>query len=633
MPYPRLLNLGEEIEAKLRLYINTELFNHYAERSQWVDDLKRWQKDYWAQPGQKQKTFPFTGASNLVIPVTAISVEAIHARVMTTLFAFGDEQFTAARAVSPDWVDAAAPVEKFMDWQLLHKMKAYDKFQDSILEIEKLGTGSMKSGYTRIVKKAVKEVNGKDEDFDVVTYDGPTIDSPSIARFLMPFASQDPQLAPWCGEEHNKTANEVKTLAYSGMFYKDTYTKLESYFNAAYATSAQGQTREYEKNQEDLENRKPIFPHWLDFVELWMSYDVDDDGEDEEIVVHYHQPSNTFMSIRYNWYDDLHRPYRTGRYIKVEHRWAGLGIGKQCEQFMREITTIHRQRLDNATLANMRMIKINRLSGYGPKEPIFPGKMWFLDDMSHMESFQMSEVYQSSFENEQSSLIYSQQRTGVNEVTLGMPQVGTPGTATSDLTRVQEGSRKFDYVYKNIKQMVNEVITDVACNIQQFTPKSLLYYNTVEDGDLVRQYFSMPQEPIRDNLLLSIRSAGQQENKLLDRQNWQQIAQIYQMYGTEVMQLPIVQQNPQLSNMLQLSLLGGSTEAMKQMFQTFDIRNIDRILPIKQIEALVKNALGAVSQPTGNQGVAPIVQSGGVRSLPPSLPSGAPSSAGTTQPV
>src|SRR5690606_10476646 len=154
----------------------------------------------------------------------------------------------------------------------------------------------------------------------------------------------------------------------------------------------------------------------------WISFDVNADGWDEEIVVDYHKPSRTFLSVRYNWYDDLHRPYHFGNYLNVEGIWPGIGVCKQVEQFQAEATTIHRQRLDNATLANMSQIVLKKGIGYGAGEPIFPGKMWFVNDVQNdIKEFKLSEVYPSSYANEQAIVSYFEQRTGVNEVILGMP--------------------------------------------------------------------------------------------------------------------------------------------------------------------------------------------------------------------
>jgi hypothetical protein len=319
-----------------------------------------------------------------------------------------------------------------------------------------------------------------------------------------------------------------------------------------------------------------------------MTFNVDgnDKGRDAEIVVLYHRESETFMSIRYNWHVDLRRPYRKGNYMPLEHRWNGIGICKQNDMFQEEITAMHRSQLDNSTLANMRMIKVSRMSGYGPDEPIFPGKIWILDDMDYVDSVQMSEIYPSSYNSEQSTLLFSQQRTGVNEVTLGMPQVGTPGTATSDLSRIQEGNKKFGYMYGNIKEMADDLVLDIACNIQQFGPRDLSYWDNMEGGEGVKQVFQLPESYIRNGVILEIKASGQQENKLVDRQNLQQVFQMYQSFvqgRISLLQLALQLgiRDPQIfQEFLHTIITGyqGSAELMQQVFETFDIRNIERII-------------------------------------------------------
>jgi hypothetical protein len=615
--YPRQLYLDAEREEALISYIETELVNHDAERGAHIDDLKRWQKDYWAKPTTERATFPFTGAATIVIPLTAIAVEAVHARTMTTMFAL--PQFVSAHALSTDWDKASRPVERFMDRELLQEMKIRKPLGDCFLEAEKYGTMIGKTGYEKVVKTAIRTVGDVDEEFDVVVREGATFDAVSDARFLMPHSAKDPQTSPWCGEEHTASSYEVMLMESAGLFREGTiidlpgdennsenWSKLRAWVNAT-ADMGFSKGKEFDTQQAELENTKPAFPNTIDWVEFWCSFDVDSSRSPKEICVHYHRASRTLMSIRYNWHSDLRRPYRTGVYFPVEHRWRGIGICKKNEQFQREVTTQHRQRLDNATLANMRMIKISKLSGYGPREPIFPGKMWFVDDMTHVETFQLGEIYPSSYQNEQATAIYSQQRTGVNETNLGMPQVGTPGTATSDLARIQEGNKKFDFVYANHKDFSNEIIMDIAENIQQFGPRRIAYYDQAEGGDLVKQFFQMPVGFIRDGLLINLKAAGQQQNKIIDRQNWQQIAAMLQQYYQGLVDLAMPLGDQQLLQTIFYKGMGAATEAMRQIFESFDIRNIDRMI-VRELEDKIHAGLadaggGAISGgANGSQG-------------------------------
>lgn len=614
MTYPRELELDEETEQRLISYLDEQLANHYAERSKHIDDLMRWQREYWAEPTNKKATFPFTGASTIIIPLDAIAVEAVHARGMMQAFAMSD--IVSAQAVAPDWQNIARPYERHMNWRLMDKMKVRRAFGDCFLEATKFGTMIGKVGYERIVKTAVRTVGDSEEEFDVIVQDGPQFDPVPDARFLMPHTSQDPQLAPWCGEEHEATPYELMQHEISGLFRANTiidkdgdennpenHSKLKAWLNRTITPgNAESGGHKFDKQQAKLENTTPVWPTLLNWVEIWLGFDIDGSRRNKEIVVHYHRDSQTIMSCRYNWHSDLRRPYRHNVYFPVEHRWRGIGICKQNEQFQKEITTQHRQSLDNATLANMRMIKVSKLSGYGPKEPIFPGKMWFVDDMAHVDTFQLGEIYPSSYNNQQSTLMFSQMRSGVNEVLLGMPQVGTPGTATSDLARIQEGGKKFDLIFSNFREFQTEIIQDTAVVIQESGPKRLAYYDTVEGGGLVQRFFDMPASAIRDGLIIQLRAVGQQHNKVLDRQNWQQIAALIQQYYNGILQLAQFTQDPTLIRTITMKGLNAATEAMRQLLDSFDVRNIDRII-VSEIEEQVRNGLQGVGagQPGSDQ--------------------------------
>lgn len=605
--YPRIIKLDKNTEERLANYIESELILHDAERGDYIRNLQSWQIDYWAEPSTAVATFPFQNAATLIIPLAAISVEAIHSRVMTTMTALS--QFVSAKPMHPDWQNHARPVEKFIDSELLQRAKIIRPLNSSILEIIKFGTGVAKVGYEKITKRAVREIGDEEEEIEVTIKQGVTIDSIPVSRFLMPYIYNDPQTAAWCGEEHEFTPYEIRTMELNGLYDEGTMEKLKSHFTTVVTLD------ESQETQEKLESREPSWPQRVQIHEIWLSFDVEgvedsvsegllppevmENAFDKEIVVHYHRHSRTFCAIRYNWHEDLHRPYYYGVYFPVEHRWAGIGVCKQTDQFQQEITTQHRQRIDNATLANCRMIKISNLSKYGPDEPIFPGKMWFVDSKDDIETFQLGEIYSSSYSNENQSLLYAQQRTGVNEVNLGMPQQGTPGTATSDLARIQEGNKKFDYTYRNIKSFTTEVVKGAVLNIKQFGPRASVYYEVVENGNLVRDFFSQDYTKIKEGLLLEIEVAGQQDNKLLDRNNWQQVAQLLTGYYDSMIGLAQAKGDTALLATIVDHGMRAATETMKQILESFDLKNVDRIIVQ---EALQNGKLGAVAGAGTNSG-------------------------------
>lgn len=584
MEYPRELKLSPDVEARLISYLNTELINHEAERAAWVQDLKAWQEDYWATPATKEATFPFKGAANIVIPLSAIAVESIHAREMTTVFALN--QTVSCAVHDPNYQDVDYELEKAIDRELSVVGVDFYKFLDhTLLENKKLGSCVGKSGYEKIVKTAVKLEGEEEVEFDVIIKQGPTADPVPVANFLMPFTCRDPQTAPWCGEEHLQPVSVVKQYADSGFFREDVMDNMSRFWSMGMQLSS----TPYTQMERNLQNQNPIqWPNEIGWNEIWLSFDIDNSGKQKEIVVHYHRPSQTFFSIRYNWYSDLHRPYRIGNYFTLEHRWAGIGIGKQSEQFQMEITTQHRQLIDNATLANMRMFKAKQGGNINPNEPLFPGKIFMVDEMDDFVAIEGgSEVYPSGYNVGQQSMIYAQQRQGVNELTLGMPQVGTPGTATGDLTRVQEFNRKFDYTFKAGKRFGDAIVLDILCNQSQFGFRDRRYFVQLPNGSRVMELLQASPDVLRNQLQFTVGLIGQNQNRLVDRQSWTQYAQMLQQYYTAALSLPLVQQNPQLFQIINGFALKAATEAMQQIGEGFDIRNNDRLLIPKQLIAIL----------------------------------------------
>lgn len=604
MQYPPLIRLGEDIETKLQVWLDNQLVTHYAERGPFLLELENYQKDYLAKPAAATNTFPFDGASNIVIPLSAITAETTFANEMQQLF--GLDQFCSVKLV-----DQFSPldheIEKYLDWEMLQGVKMREALASPVMEKIKFGTSFARMDYKKVVKRTSQD--GKIRD--IVVSQGNKLEFISISRFLMPFNSLDPQTAPWCGEEHDTNTAEFKGLIKAGLFYEDIAEKMESRLANPTQNDTQLSSDNYRVVLEQKTNTSPVWPQKIGWVQIWASFDVNGDGEDEEIVVYYNRAQKLILGVRYNWYEDLRRPYRKAYHLPVEGRWYGLGACQQLEQFQREITTIHRQRLDNATVANARVWKVKRSASINPNTPIYPGKFFEVDEADDITPLQMGDVYASAFTNEQQVLYFSQQRSGTNELTVGQQQIGTPGTASSDLARLQEAKRRYDYTFRNTKQFVDDLILDAVCNINQFGHRNVRYFDFVPQGELVRQFFSLPQDLLRQQIIAQISTIGSQENKLVDRNNWTQLAGMMNQYYTAAMELSQQIGNPQVTQAIAVKALMGASEAFKQVLESYDVRNIDRITLNQMLNDLFKLPSAGTNQiPQGIAQQAPVPQPG-----------------------
>lgn len=578
MDFPPNIKLDADTKARLISYLNEEIVTHRAERANWVNDLTNWQLDYWAKPVEEIKQFPFKGACNLINPIMAIAVEAVHAKEMTTLFALGQfVNFKLSGQLEPLSNDLELVVDKILE----KDVNIYKFLDNAFLENKKLGSMVGKDGWEKTIKRAIKYDGENEIPFDVITKQGATLKSIPLANFLMPFVCQDPQLATWCGEEHLSSPYAVKLLAESSFFYPEVYEELGKLLSVGQGTNQSSAS--YLQAIREAQDQVPIqWPREITWFEIWLSFDVDGDGKDEEIVVHYHWDTQSFLSIRYNWYSDLHRPYEIGNYFPMENRWAGIGIGKQVEQFQMEATTLLRQRIDNGTLSNMRMYKIKQGIGYGPDEPIFPGKIWLVEDMNDVSEIVMNEIYPSGYNNDSSVQMLADKRTGVSEVTLGSPQVGTPDTATGSLSKVQEANRKFDYTFKNSKLFALNCAKRAIQNSIQFGVSSPRIFSVAqpENVPVITQLFKAPDlEMWNYDILDNMSLAGQNANRLVDRNTWTQLAGISQQYFTSMFQIAQFTGNQQLMQALAAKSFEAATEIYRQILEAYDVRQLQKILP------------------------------------------------------
>jgi hypothetical protein len=109
----------------------------------------------------------------------------------------------------------------------------------------------------------------------------------------------------------------------------------------------------------------------------------------------------------------------------------------------------------------------------------------------------------------------------------------------------------------------------------------------------------MPAQYIRDGLLVTLKSAGQHQNKIIDRQNWGQLMQYFQAYYACLMQLAMPLGDPRLIQVISQKGIVGANEAMRQLLETYDTRNIPRLL-VTELEGILNGTQNGAGNP-GNR--------------------------------
>lgn len=561
----RQLDPDPEILDALTTYVADELLNHHAERGKLEDRWIKEQTEFWAEPSESSPELPVTGFASIIVPLTAIAVEAVHARDMGQLFGLKE---LVTVDVHPDFQDAKQGLEQLFNNEFLNVMEFRKKVESPLLQMTKNGTGIMTVGYREVKTNVVRTAEGKEIKVPVYRQKGTSIDGVDVNDFYMPFYSTDIGDSPWVGHRFKISEYTLKQMVAASQLAPDAYEKLSGYYIGI------SQDDKALATIEALTDTIPVYPSEIKLTRILLDYDVDGNDEESSIEVIFHEESRQILSLVYA----EERDYEKGVYIPMEYRWYGYGIAKQNNQFQEEVTAQHRQRLDNATIANMAMFKVKKTASWiKDDEPIFPGKKWFVEDMEDIQPMFIGDVKASAYNNENQVVIYSQQRTGVNELTLGMPNVGTPGTASDSLARVQESNRKFDYTYNNKKDFLNRVVARAAQNIIRYGPVDRQVLTLVPNASQV-ELFMRDIERAKSKIFFNIQLAGAKNNKVLDRNTYTQLAGMQTQYWTQILGLAKQMQDPALIQAMTTAALRAADQINLEILRAFDVPNPEKLI-------------------------------------------------------
>jgi|LakMenEpi03Aug12_release.lakeMendotaPanAssembly.Ray.scaffolds.fasta_scaffold11762_7 hypothetical protein len=563
---PRQLDPDPEILDKLTAYVADELINHRAEREHLLDRWNRELQDFWAEPSVESPELPVTGFASIIVPLTAIAVEAVHARDMGQLFGLKE---LVTVDVTEQYQDVKQGLEKYFNHEFLNTLSFRSKVEAPLLQMTKNGTGIMTVGYREVKSSVVRTADGNEIKVPVYREKGTTIDGVDISDFVMPFYATEIDQAPWVGHTFRISEYTLKQMVAASQLASDAYEKLNGYYIGVSITN-----NKVEAEVQELTNTVPVYPSEIELTRVLLDFDVDGNGEESAIEVIFHENSRQILSLTYS----EGRDYEKGVYMPMEYRWYGYGIAKQNNQFQEEVTAQHRQRLDNATIANMAMFKVKKTASWiKDDEPIFPGKKWFVEDMEDIQPMFIGDVKASAYNNENQVVIYSQQRTGVNELTLGMPNIGTPGTASDSLARVQESNRKFDYTYNNKKDFLNRVLWRAAQSIIKYGPADRQVFSILPQGAEVQIYLQ-DIERLKNKMFFNVQLAGAKNNKVLDRNTYTQLAGMQTQYWTQVMGLAQQLQDPNLVQEMAKAALRAADQINLEILRAFDVPNPEKLI-------------------------------------------------------
>jgi hypothetical protein len=272
------------------------------------------------------------------------------------------------------------------------------------------------------------------------------------------------------------------------------------------------------------------------------------------------------------------------------------------DQLQEEISTIHRQRIDNATLANMRMIVTSRaIEGLRPGDPLYPGKVIRASSTDDVKPLQLTEVYPSTFTNEQVSMTLAERVSGVNEAMLGRALPVTRTTATAQIQLLEENRQRFELAIRRARRVIGKAGEMIYDQFHQFGTGGLAQEWLGDRGLIVEELFRMPRERVVAGFAVNVVPTTARVNRQIEMQSNLQLFQLLVQLHQQL--LPIAQAfAPQALPMIAHALVSGARRFMLRVLEAFDEKDPEGIL-----EALA--LLERILPSPASQGVAQDIRS------------------------
>lgn len=637
-----------EKENALKAYLHYEIVQASSARQPLERQWRQWLEQYRAPAKQAVKDFPYLGASNRVLPITATDADQFYAKFMQSIHASPD--LWVVQAMNERWVDAAKPIQDFLSALDRSVLKMYKVNKRAIMEMVKLGTAIYEHGWL-YEQRPIKtyDPSGKIVRVNRVRSQ-PFVDHVRLVDFLIPpyaYAIQPDEQggAPWVAKRVEMTREQMLSTAKStepylpniGMkaalailAYENTQQDLydDTVQRLAYEPRAREQTDERFDRSSDATDGQSIggLGNYVKKIKLWevhVRWAVDGESP-SDLVVLWHQESQTILRCIYQPYMHGQRPFEVIRFFPTEG-FYGIGICEQTEIFQDMSSELQNYLFDNVLLGNATMLAAKQGTNIAPGEPIYPGKVVITEGNPREEivDFKMGSGAYPGLNN-LIGLVDQQhnRRSGLSDLQVGNID-GLPGRtpATAVQALLAEGNRRPDLT---IKDMRYEGLSTIGLRLiqlcQQFigSPMDLdgkrylaMAVQTLgePEGMYAAEKLATPLENAELGLGVEIAAASAQANKDLQRQ---QLTGLLTMYG---------QMAPQMIQMAQVAMqgqgtpigavaqkaLGGMSELLGRVLEQYDFRDTEEFVPdvpllMAQAAQAPAPGAGAPAGPPGGAG-------------------------------
>lgn len=607
------VTLEEELTSHIRETMDVELRNQKGI----IKNLRKWQKYY--KGVRDEKGYPYEGTANVAIPVTRSDADAIFVRIYDALTNKRKFFLMKPKGVADESKKAYfKTLETAFEHYLRNVLNFRERIRPAVLQGVKTGTGILRLVYETKNQCYYRYANAQDlEDPSVDKY------KPESGDLMVKETSlvfRGPNVYPVPREDFiiSSDATSIKNAYMVGMAFtlrkpqlilrgkKDIYIKANVEKCTPQYTVDETKQDRAEAHGGHIEKTKYEEPYKL--WELWFSFDVDNDGEEDDIVVTWNHESGVILNAIYNPMFYGYRPFADLRGNQIEYTYDGEGVCEILEAIQEEIDAIHNLRLDRLAQINLPVTLVRQ--GLGLKDfKLTPGKTWVIDENLEeaIRVINFPDVYFSLDREEDRLVAYGDRSVGITQNVLGNSTAERP-VAKETLINVEEANKKFKSWTESFRGGLLELGYMLLEMFAQYQPS---YTYTDEGGKSMS--VPMPMGNIRDLLDLDLEVSSEQMNMEVRREMNIAKYQILSDYMTKMAGMVQAFVDPMQNSEMKKFILEvnniGST-VLNAVMEDFDERSPEAIVPdmnkILNVEQDIMNSPDIQMMLQQQQGINPV---------------------------
>lgn len=582
----RKMEDGGTLEEVLTKHIQATMDVELRNQKGIIANLRKWQKYY--KGVRDEKGYPYEGAANVAIPITRSDADAIFVRIYDALTNKRKFFLMKPKGVADPQKEAYfKALETAFEHYLRNVLNFRERIRPAVLQGVKTGTGIL-----RLVYETKNECH--------YTYATPQqLADPTIEKYkpakgdLMvkntSLVFRGPNVYPVPREDFiiSSDATNIKNAYMVGMAFtlrkpelklrgkRDIYIKAN--VDKCTPVMVQDDIKQDRAEAHGGHIEKTQYEEPYRLWELWLKYDVDDDGEEDDIVVTWNHENGVILNAIYNPLFYGYRPFSDLRGNQIEFTYDGEGVCEILEAIQEEIDAIHNLRLDRLAQINLPVTLVRQ--GLGLKDfKLTPGKTWVIDENLEeaVRVINFPDVYFSLDREEDRLVAYGDRSVGITQNVLGNSTAERP-VAKETLINVEEANKKFKSWTESFRAGLLELGYMLLEMFAQYQPS---YTYQDETGKQVS--IPMPMGSIRDTLDLDLEVSSEQMNMEVRREMNIAKYQILSDYMTKMAGMVQVFVDPAQNSEMKKFILEVNnigSKILNAVMEDFDERSPEAIVP------------------------------------------------------